>query len=549
MEKEYKFNFRDWLAQIWVRLAGLMLFTILLPLATLFVWDNWVASRSLAPVSAVSRGGSTGLPISMLVAGLCFLLVVWRLRRLSQRITSLGLGAEAFASRGALDIALPDQARDELAWVAFSFNQMTKRLKKIAAVAEQAATGDLTAQIKPRSEEDRLGQALNNMIVNLKSLVGQVTATAGNLGSASLQLSEATDQSGQATAQVVATIQQVSQGSAQQIESVTGATAIVDEVSRAIDGVAKGAQQQAVAISQVSQIVNQLTNAIQQISADTQAQVKGSADSLQTTCDGAKTVQQTILGMQAIKARVGVSAQKVKDMGVHSEQIGAIVETIDDIASQTNLLALNAAIEAARAGEHGKGFAVVADEVRKLAEKSAAATKEVARLIHAIQTTVREAVVAMEQSALEVEAGVTGVGEAQRALDSIQQAAENSNRHSDAIAAAARQMSASSSRLVEAMETVSAIVEENTAAAEEMAAGSSEISFAFENITSVSEENSAAVQEVSAAVVEVNQQVQDVSASARSLSSLAQELQRVIVQFKLDDASVKTDLAVALYSL
>jgi len=376
---------------------------------------------------------------------------------------------------------------------------------------------------------------LDRVMSELHEVAGQVAASAAQVALASEQLNAATEQASHATQQIAATIQQVALGTAQQSESAAKTTAAVAQMARAIDGVAQGAQEQAAAVTRSSDITAQISAAIQQVAANAQAGATGAADAAQATRDGARTVQGTIRGMESIKAKVGLSAQKVQEMGRRSEQIGAIVERIDDIASQTNLLALNAAIEAARAGEHGKGFAVVADEVRKLAENSAAATREIAELIKGIQQTVAEAVQAMDEGAAEVEAGTARAGEAGQALDSILQAVEVAHHQVGEIAAAAQQVEASSGELVGAMDAVSAVVEENTAATEEMAAGSTEVTQAIENIASVSEENNAAVEEVSAAAEEMNAQVETVSASAESLSEMARTLQELVAQFDLDD--------------
>ncbi len=408
-------------------------------------------------------------------------------------------------------------------------------LTDMSHVADTIANNDLTAEFKPKSQQDQLGSAFLRMTSNLLNTVKTVGEMAGQVSEASDELASAANQAGQATSQIATTIQQVAKGTTQQTEGVNKTASSVDEMARAIDGVARGAQEQATAAAKASTITGQLSSAIDQVAGNAQAVVHDSANAADAARRGSKTVEKTLQGMRSIKEAVGISAEKVQEMGSRSDQIGDIVTTIDDIASQTNLLALNAAIEAARAGEAGKGFAVVADEVRKLAERSSSATKEIGGLIRGIQGTVSEAVTAMANGAREVESGVEFANQAGDALEEILKASEAVNEQAEQAAAAAEQMSASANELVGAVDSVSAVVEENTAATEEMAASSSEVTQAIEGIASVSEENSAAVEEVSASAEEMTAQVEEVSASAQELSTLAQQLNEIVAQFKTQD--------------
>jgi methyl-accepting chemotaxis protein len=229
--------------------------------------------------------------------------------------------------------------------------------------------------------------------------------------------------------------------------------------------------------------------------------------------------------MGKIRSAVDAAAKQITDLGSQSEEIGKIVVVIDDIAAQTNLLALNAAIEAARAGEQGRGFAVVADEVRGLAERVTDATKEIAGLVDNIQKGVAESIKAFEGGSTEVEVGVKLAEEAGEALGRIMNSVES--------------VAGQIEEMVKTISTVSAVGEQNTAATQQMAANSSEVSKSVESIATVSRQNGSTTMEMSAGAQQMTAQVQQVVASSQSLGDMANELQTAVGVFKLDDYRVK----------
>ncbi|MBN2002081.1 MAG: methyl-accepting chemotaxis protein [Anaerolineae bacterium] len=424
----------------------------------------------------------------------------------------------------------PQSERDALG---NAFQRMIAYQQTMSAAAERLAAGDITAEIAPHSEKDVLGNAFARMIANLRELIGEVAQGANNLGSASEQMAVTAEQVAHAIAQVSVAISEMSQGAIRQIDSVTQTVDFAVQMSHAIEGVARGAQEQAVAVGRSAEITHLMSNVIEKVASNAMTSAGNSTQATQLSRVGAETVTETIRGMESIKSKVGLSAQRVEEMGQHSERIGIIVETINDIASQTNLLSLNAAIEASRAGEHGKGFAVVADEIRRLANKSSEATKEIAALVRSVQKTVTQTVQAMNEGVSEVTMGVGLANKAGQAMLNVLTATENVNRQMEEIAVAAQQMDDSATELVNAMNTVSAVVEENTAATEEMAANSDEVASMARNIAGISEENSASAEEIAATIEEVNAQVEEVAASVQVLNQMAQSLQSLVGRFVL----------------
>ncbi|MEA4909159.1 MAG: methyl-accepting chemotaxis protein [Anaerolineaceae bacterium] len=411
-------------------------------------------------------------------------------------------------------------------------------LLDMAGRAEKISRRDLTASTQVKGPQDVLGNAFARMVASLQEQVQQLDTHAADLEMASGQLAEISAQAGLATAQIATTVHQVAQGISEQTTSVSDTAAAVDQMTGIIDQVSQGAQEQAASVGRASETTAELIETAAQVAASAQNVAQDSAAASQAARGGSQIVQDTVAGMQTIKARVALSAQKVQEMGSRSQQIGVILETIQEISAQTNLLALNAAIEAARAGEHGKGFAVVADEVRKLAERAGLAAKEISGLIDAIQDSIAEAVEAMNASGQEVESGVGLAQEAGASLQRILQSVDEVHRQAELSSQAARQMNAATNQLVSAVDQVSAVVDANRAATQHMTARSGEVSQSIENIASVSEQNLASIEEVSASAGEITGQIDEVTSSAQVLSDMAHSLRRMVAAFQLEENGV-----------
>lgn len=473
-----------------------------------------------------------GLLLAVLAAGLTWISA----GAIAGPLVQMTTVARALAT-GDVDHHIADLGHDEVGQLAESFRTMIAYMRNMADTADRISVGDLRVAVSPKSERDLLGHAFAEMTRNLRALVGQVADNAADLTASASRLTTTAGQAGQAASQIAFTIQQIAGGLSQQTAAVTQTAASVEQMKRAIDGVAAGAREQAEAVDRSSAVTRSLDAAIQQVGDNARAVTEDSVQAAEAAQTGAKTVAETVSGMQAIQVKVGTSATRVREMGHQSDQIGAIVETIEDIASQTNLLALNAAIEAARAGEHGKGFAVVADEVRKLAERASQATREIGSLIVGMQSTVAEAVRAMDDGTQEVESGAAHANQAGTALNAILQAAQSVNGQATASLEASRQMNDLSAQLVTATQAVRSVVQNNVSATANMAAGSVEVMQAIDSIASVSEENSAATEEVSASATEVSHKVDEVKDAAVSLTQLADNLLKVVARFKSDPVS------------
>ncbi|WP_123039249.1 HAMP domain-containing methyl-accepting chemotaxis protein [Cohnella candidum] len=311
------------------------------------------------------------------------------------------------------------------------FRSITRPLGVLEKRIREIAHGDLSGDLIEVNNRDEIGlviESANKMAIDLRGVIGQITASAQNVSAASLQISATTEE------------------------------------------IAGGSTAQAAAAQTMNELFRELSSAVHSVAEHAEQAAELSGRTVQVAIDGGKLLSGSIQEMN------GVSAQMSK-LQQDSNQIGEIIEVIDDIAEQTNLLALNAAIEAARAGDQGKGFAVVADEVRKLAERSGEATKQITRIIRGIQENTRQSVAAVQE-------GVTSSIRTSEAFDRIVAMVGESAAKVTEIAAASEEQAAQASEVLRSVDSIASTSEESAAAAEETAATSQSLARLAETLNS-----------------------------------------------------------------
>ena len=485
--------------------------------------------------AVAAKSTSTTIAVIVLIAAAIIGtgIALYIARALAGGIGQVLKASEAIAE-GDLDQKINVKSSDEVGQMADAFGRMIDYLRGMAGSAELIADGDLTAEVTPKSENDTLGNAFSTMITNLRGIVGQVADTANEVSAASEQLASASEQAGSATQSIANQAQGMASGSAEQQTAVSDTVETVRQLGTAIDQIAEGAQRQNESVESTKTTITDVARAINDVASNAQEAAEGSTSAGDAARKGLAIVEQTVQGMANINEAVDAVSKRVGELGEQSVEIGKIVAVIDDIAAQTNLLALNAAIEAARAGEQGRGFAVVADEVRQLAERVTQATSEIAGLIDGVQNGVQESVKATERGTSEVAHGSDLANEAGLSLGAIEEAVQLVGRQVEQISAAAEEVSASSDEMVKSIEQVSVITEETTASTEEMAASNDQVQQAMHSISEITERTGRSVEESSSSTEELSAQVEEVVASSQALGEMANTLSGAVSQFTLD---------------
>ncbi len=474
------------------------------------------------PLSQVKAANKSMITMIVVLTAAFLLVLIWILSVIIKKIIGIPVntltGMAKEVALGNVDLKIDYESKDEIGELAASFRDLLAAQKEKAIAAESISRGDtdviislrsdrdilshsilkvaetnkelvkefeylikaaLDGKLKTRGNSDRFSGGYKELITGVNSLLEAVVAPVQE-GSKVLERMAQGDFTARVTGEFkgdhqiitnsINTVAESLNSALSQVSEAVQATAsAASQISSSSEEMAAGSQEQSAQTTEVASAVEEMTSTILENTKNASFAAEATKESAVKAKEGGKVVSETVDGMNRISEVVSQSAEAIYTLGQNSDKIGEIIQVIDDIADQTNLLALNAAIEAARAGEQGRGFAVVADEVRKLAERTTKATKEIAMMIKQIQKDTGSAVESMQKGTEEVEKGKGLVNKAGSMLSEIISSSEKATDSVIQVAAASEEQSAASEEISKNVEAIRSVTQESTVGIQQIA--------------------------------------------------------------------------------